>query len=188
MRNFKQITLAIVALLSFTINAQTSKIDAKKSAINWVGKKVTGEHSGTIGIKDGALVFKKKALTGGNFTVDMTTIEVTDLDTNSGKGSLEGHLKADDFFGVDKYKTAKLVFTKVASKGKGVYSVTANLTIKDKTNPVTFDITVAGKTATAKVIVDRTKYDIKYNSKSFFGSIGDKAIDDEFELNVKLAW
>ena len=118
----------------------------------------------------------------------MSTIVCTDIKDAGSKAGLEGHLKADDFFGTAKYATSKLVFTKVTLKSKGVYTVTANLTIKDKTNPITFDLTVAGKTATAKLMVDRTKYDIKYNSKSFFGSIGDKAIDDEFELNVNLAW
>ena len=75
---------------------------------------------------------------------------------------------------------------KIGSKSKDVYAVTADLTIKGITKPVTFDITVNGNTATTTFNVDRTKYDIKYGSKSFFDSIGDKAINDEFELKVTL--
>lgn len=36
------------------------------------------------------------------------------------------------------------------------------------------------------VKVNRTKYDIKYGSKSFIADIGDKAIDDDFILNISL--
>ena len=186
MKNLKTIALAFaVALTTLTATAQTKKVDVKTSTINWVGKKVTGQHSGTVALKDGALVFKKNVLKGGNFTVDMTTINATDL-SGEYQGKLNGHLKADDFFGTEKFPTSTLVFKTIAAKGNDVYSVTADLTIKGITQPVTFDITVKGNTATTAFNVDRTKYDIKYNSKSFFESIGDKAIYDEFELTVNL--
>jgi polyisoprenoid-binding protein YceI len=186
MKNLKTIALAFaVALSTLTVTAQTKKVDASKSTINWVGKKVTGEHSGTVAIKSGALVFKKNALTGGTFTVDMTTINATDL-TGEYQGKLNGHLKADDFFGADKYPTSTLVFKTIATKSANLYTVTADLTIKGITKPVVFDMTVNGDTATTTFNVDRTKYGIKYNSKSFFETIGDKAIYDEFELKVSL--
>ena len=186
MRNLKTIALAfVVALSTLAVTAQTKKIDAVKSSINWVGKKVTGQHSGTVGFKSGALVFKKSVLTGGSFTVDMTSLTATDL-TGEYLGKLNGHLKSEDFFGTEKFPTSTLVFKTIAVKAKDVYTVTADLTIKGITKPVTFDITVKGNTATTAFNVDRTKYDIKYNSKSFFESIGDKAIYDEFELTVNL--
>ena len=185
MKNLKSIALAVVALVSFTVNAQTKKINVEKSNIHWIGKKVSGQHDGTIKIKDGALVMKGDKVTGGKFTVDMTTINTTDL-TGDMKGKLDGHLKADDFFGVEKFPTATLEFKKIGDKGNGTYTVTADLTIKGITNPVTFDLVVNGATATTKVIIDRTKYDIKYKSKSFFDSLGDNFIYDDFELEVSL--
>ena len=188
MRNFKTIAVALVALVTFTVNAQTKKINVSKSGIVWTGKKVTGSHTGTINLKDGALVFAGKVLKGGNFTVDMSTINTTDLKAGEGKEDLDGHLKADDFFGTEKHKTAKLVFKTISGKGNGLYTVTADLTIKEITKPITFDITVKGNTATTTLKVDRTKYDIKYNSGSFFSGLGDKTISDEFELKVNLAW
>lgn len=187
MRNLKSIALALVALASFTVNAQTKKIDVAKSGIVWTGKKVTGSHTGTINLQSGNLVFKKKLVKGGTFVVDMTTINTTDL-SGKGKESLDGHLKADDFFGVDKFKTATLTFTNISTKNKNNYTITADLTIKGITKPVTFDLVVNGNTATATVKVDRTKYGIKYGSGSFFSDLGDKTISDEFELEVKLAW
>lgn len=187
MKNLKTIALTLVVALATTIaTAQNKKINTEKSIINWVGKKVTGQHSGTISFQSGTLVFEKNALKGGSFTVDMTSINVTDLEAGKGKEKLEGHLKADDFFGTDKFATSTLDFKKIGSKGNGVYTVTADLTIKGITNSVSFDITVKGNTATAKLMVDRTKFDIKYGSGSFFDNLGDKAINDEFELNVNL--
>lgn len=186
MKNLKTIALAlVVALSSVSMNAQTKKIDVKSSTIKWVGKKVTGEHSGTVNLKDGALVFKGKKLAGGTFTVDMTSINATDL-SGEYQGKLNGHLKADDFFGTEKFPTAKLVFKTIGAKATDVYTVTADLTIKGITKPVTFDMTVKGNTATADLKVDRTKYDIKYNSGNFFENLGDKTINDDFELSVSL--
>jgi polyisoprenoid-binding protein YceI len=187
MKNLKSFALALVALVTLSTSAQTKKVDAAKSTINWVGKKVTGSHEGTINLKDGALVFKGNKLAGGSFTVDMTSINTTDLE-GKGKANLDGHLKSDDFFGTENHPTANLVIKKIADKGNGVYGVNADLTIKGKTNTIGFEITVAGNTATADLKVDRTKYDIKYGSGSFFEGLGDKAIYDEFELKVKLVF
>jgi polyisoprenoid-binding protein YceI len=187
MKNFKSIALALVVVLStLSVTAQTKKIDASKSTINWTGKKVTGQHEGAINLKDGALVFKGKKLIGGTFNVDMNSIVVTDLKAGQGKEKLEGHLKADDFFGTDKFATATLVFKKIAAKATNVYTVTGDLTIKGITKPVTFDLTTTANTASTNVKIDRTKYDIKYGSGSFFESLGNKAINDDFDLAVAL--
>ena len=104
------------------------------------------------------------------------------------KEKLDGHLKAEDFFGVDKFKTATLVFKNISTKNKTNYTVTADLTIKGITKPVTFDIVINGNAASSVVKIDRTKYDIKYGSGSFFTDLGDKTINDEFELKINLAW
>jgi polyisoprenoid-binding protein YceI len=186
MKNLKSIALALIVVLStLSVTAQTKNINTNTSSIAWLAKKVTGQHNGTVNFKDGALVFKGKNLKGGTFTVDMTSLTSTDL-TGEYLGKLNGHLKSGDFFGTEKFPTAKLVFKKIGAKSKDVYTVTADLTIKGITNPVTFDLAVNENTATTTFNVDRTKYDIRYNSKSFFESIGDKAIYDEFELAVTL--
>ena len=186
MKNLKSIALAlVVAFATVSVSAQTKKIDAAKSSINWLGKKVTGQHNGTVNFKEGNLVFRGKKVTGGNFVVDMTSLTATDLQGEY-QGKLNGHLKADDFFGTDKFPTATLVFKKVVAKSATTFTVTGNLTIKGITKPITFDLATTANSATAKFNVDRTKYDIKYGSGSFFSNIGDKAINDEFELDVTL--
>jgi polyisoprenoid-binding protein YceI len=189
MKTIRTFLLAFIALVTISAAAQTrKKVDVTKSKINWVGKKVLGEHSGTIKLRDGVLLFKGKELNGGSFTVDMTSITVTDLKAGEGKEDLEGHLKNKDFFGVEKYDAATLAITSATSKGNGTYAIKGNMTIKGITNPIGFDMTLSGNTAKAKLVIDRTKYDIKYGSGSFFTDLGNKAINDEFELTVSLTY
>jgi polyisoprenoid-binding protein YceI len=187
MKNLKTLGLVLAVTVStLTATAQNKPVNAAKSTISWVGKKVTGKHEGTIKLKEGALFMKDGKIVRGKFTVDMTSIEVTDLKAGEGKEDLEGHLKADDFFGTEKFTTATMNFKTVTPKSNDIYTVVADLTIKGITKPVTFDLTVKGSNATAKVVVDRTKYDIKYGSGSFFEKLGDKAISDNFDLTVSL--
>ena len=185
----KNVTIiAFIALLSIsftTINKEKKAIKVNESQVVWKGYKVTGTHEGTINIKTGFLNFEDQKLVGGEFVVDMTTINTTDLQGEY-KGKLDGHLKSDDFFGVTNFPMASLVFTKVNATTDNTYNVTANLTIKGKTNPVTFTVTITGNKATTSLKIDRTIYNIRYGSASFFDNLKDKAINNEFDLIVDL--
>lgn len=177
--------LAMAFAASSFVTSIEKKVDVVNSKITWKGHKVTGEHDGYIILESGALQFDdQKQLTGGSFIMNMPTLTVTDLEGEM-KGNLEAHLKSDDFFSTDKHSTAKFVITNVSGKD-GKYKVTGDLTIKGITNPNTFDMVVSGNTATADLKVDRTKYDIKYKSSSFFDNLKDKAIYDSFDLSVNL--
>lgn len=179
--------LLLVLFTTMTLNAQSKKIDVKKSSISWTGKKVTGEHSGSINFKEGTLLFKNKKVIGGSFIADMTSLSNNDQ-TGSGKAKLEGHLRSTDFFDIETYKTASLVFKTIAEKKPNVYSITADLTVKGKTDTVKLDLIVNGKTATSTFIVDRTKFGIQYGSGSFFDDLGDRTIYDEFDISVVLKY
>ncbi len=185
----KNLGLAIIiALITFsftTIEDGKKEIKTENSKVIWKAYKVTGSHQGTIAIQSGSLTFNNDKLTGGEFTMNMTTITNTDLEGEY-KGKLENHLKSDDFFGVEKHPTAIIVFNKVKSTGKNSYKVTANLTIKGKTNSIKFDLSVYGSKANASLKIDRSKYDVRYGSTSFFDNLKDKAIYDEFDLVVDL--
>jgi polyisoprenoid-binding protein YceI len=106
-------------------------------------------------------------LTGGSFEIDMSTIIVTDLEGEY-KGQLEGHLKSNDFFGVEKFPTATLHFTKVKSLGKNSYKVKGDITIRGKTETISFNVSVYESKVNVSLKIDRTKLDIRYGSKSFF--------------------
>ena len=187
--SMKNIALvAFVALITFsftTIEKDKKEIKTESSKVVWKGYKVTGSHEGIIDIQSGALDFDGDKLIGGNITIDMTTLVSTDLEGEY-KGKLEGHLKSDDFFGVDTHNTSTLEFTEVKASGKNSYDVTGKLTIKGKTNSVKFTISIYGNKATANLKVDRTKYGVKYGSASFFDDLKDKAIYDEFDLVADL--
>lgn len=174
-----------MALVSaFAFKETGYKIDTQKSKITWVGKKVTGQHNGTIALLDGTLTTKGKKMSG-SFTIDMTTLK--DAENNA---RLETHLKSDDFFSTEKHPKSTFVSSSIESKGSDQYEVTGKLTIKGITNEIQFPATiqvVGGQLqAKAKIVVDRTKFDIKFRSGNFFENLGDKAIEDNFELNVEL--
>jgi polyisoprenoid-binding protein YceI len=165
------------------------KVNTTTSKVEWVGRKVTGKHNGTINIKEGVLQIKDGILLGGSFVIDMTSIKVLDM-TGESAGKLEGHLKSDDFFAVGTYPTSKLVITQANARGDGQFEVKGNLTIRDVTKPVTFltQLTPNGKkyTATTNITIDRSHYNVKYGSTSFFEDLGDKTIYDEFDLAITL--
>lgn len=184
----KGLGIALISLFTFsftTSKRETKQINTSKSKIEWKAYKVTGSHNGTVTVKSGYLNFDDNQLSGGSITIDMTTINTTDLSGKAKKG-LDGHLKSPDFFGVEKHQTSALNFTKVKSTGSNAYEVTANLTIKGITKKVNFLISINGSKATASLKVDRTKFGIKYGSSSFFDNLKDKAIYDEFDLVAEL--
>ena len=186
--------ISLFAVLTFvafkTDKTVTYKADTKKSTVVWTGKKVTGEHKGTVPLSSGSILTEDKKIKSGTFEINMAGLTVTDITDKDGNAKLVGHLKSNDFFSTDKFPTATYVITSVDSKGGDSYTVNGNLTIKGITNPVSFPATikVESKTliATGTITVDRTKFDIKYKSSSFFDSLGDKAILDNFTLDVNL--
>jgi len=166
------------------------KVDAAKSVVKWNAKKVTGEHYGTVALSNGSLNVDGTKVTGGNFEIDLTTIKCDDLTDAGYNAKLVGHLKSDDFFSVEKHPKAKFVIKKVDGTGANI-NITGDLTIKGITQSITFPATVKadgkGVSANAKITLDRTKWDIRYGSKTFFANIGDKAIYDDFTIDLTLA-
>ena len=177
--------VGVAASANNTIEEEKKEVNTETSKVTWKAYKVTGSHTGTVDLKSGALIFDDGKLTGGEFVVDMGSLISTDLEGEY-KGKLEGHLKSDDFFGVEKHPTSSLVFTSVKASGKNSYDVTGNLTIKGITKEINLDVSIYGSKATATMKVDRAQYDVRYGSGSFFEDLGDKTIYDEFDLVVDL--
>jgi polyisoprenoid-binding protein YceI len=157
----------------------------EKSKLSWLGEKVTGQHTGSVSLQSGWLNWQDNKIVSGEFNIDMTSIK--DSESNE---RLEGHLKSEDFFGVEKYPTSKLVISESTPFEKGTGLVRGTLTIKGVTNPIEFRATMQkveeGTWFYANIVIDRSKYNVRYGSGSFFDNLGDKTIYDEFKLKVNL--
>jgi len=178
-----------------TTEALTYTINTEASTIYWTGAKPTGKHTGTIKLTEGIVTSKGGQLESGNFTIDMNTITVTDLEGDK-KSSLEGHLKGtskeseDHFFNVSKFPTASFVLTKSMNK-EGKTLLEGNLTIKGIEKQITFPVKTHTKDDTMTITseaftIDRTLWNINYASKSIFTDIGDKFINDTIELTLEI--
>jgi polyisoprenoid-binding protein YceI len=182
------------AATSHKVADKTYKLQSQLSTLGWTGKKVTGQHNGNVQFKDGTVLVRGNQIVGGMFTVDMNTLKIEDIKDAETNGKLLGHLRSDDFFSIEKNPTSTFKITKVASMKADATgnnaTITGDLTIKGITKPVSFPAKVGVKaglaSASGTATIDRTKFDIRYGSKSFFEGIGDKAIMDDFTLSFNV--
>ncbi|MCG3205070.1 MAG: hypothetical protein KCHDKBKB_01787 [Elusimicrobia bacterium] len=172
---------------------QMAKVDVANSKLTWIGKKVTGQHNGSLLLKDGELHLAKNEIVGGTFNVDMTSLTVEDLKDEKSNQNLVGHLKSDDFFSAatNPIATFKIVSVKPITLEGATHEVQGTLTIKGITHPLSFPATITVNqglvSAQAKEIkVDRTLYNIRYGSGKFFQNLGDKTINDHFTVDLTL--
>jgi polyisoprenoid-binding protein YceI len=164
---------------------QNFEIAVAQSNIDWTGRKVTGSHFGTINLKQGALTVDDGKLTGGNFIVDTTSIKILDVTDPATNAQFAGHLASDDFFSIDRYPEAVFEIISVNNN-----HIEGDLTIKGITHRVGFDadihISDDALTAVGKIVIDRTKYGIRFRSGNFFKNLGDTLIYNDFDLNVNI--
>ncbi len=177
-----------------TAAATAYSVDTQASKIIWTGSKPTGQHTGTIGIKDGSVAVVDGNITGGEFTIDFTSLVCTDLKPGEGKEDLEGHLKTGDFFEVEKFPTGTFKVTSaeaVSGDATITHNVTGNLTMKGVTKSVTIPMNVAmmGDKIAAQstaFTIDRTQWGITFHSGTIAGTAKDKIINDQVGLVVTL--
>jgi len=179
-----------------TNEAKSYMVDAAASKIEWGGSKPTGKHTGTIAISEGEVFVKDTMLASGKFTIDMKSITVTDLKPGDGKEDLEAHLKglkegsADHFFNTTKYPTGTFEITGVAKEGDKTM-IEGNLTLKEIIKNIKFPATV---TVTDNLVlidsetfkINRTLWNVNYNSRNVFENLGNDYIDDDIELKVSV--
>jgi polyisoprenoid-binding protein YceI len=174
------------------METKTFKIEKAASTIEWVGKKVTGSHNGTIDVSDGVITLADGKLTGGAFTIATNTIKILDVTDAATNAQFAAHLASDDFFSINKYPAATLTINSVTPGTGNAYHVEGVLTIKSITHSIEFEATidpVQGDTlrASATLIIDRTKYEMKFRSGNFFKDLGDTLIYNDFVLTVHLS-
>ncbi|MEH0860827.1 YceI family protein [Halobacteriovorax sp. DPLXC-1] len=177
--------LIIGFCIILSILAFAGDINTKKSFIKWHATKVGGEHWGHIKFKDGNIQTNDKGEPiKASFTVDMSTIDVRDLE-GEWKEKLQNHLRTGDFFEISKYPTATMETSNIKKIGDNKYRVKGNFKIKNKIQPITFDMTYNGKLASGSFSFDRTKFGIMYRS-TLLGTLGDKVIHDKVDLEFKV--
>ena len=189
---FLSVILILATSLAFASKPHTDhiKVDAKTSTIKWIGSKIAESHEGTVNIQKGVLDINHGVLVGGQISIDMNSITNTDIKHEKYKAMLEEHLKAEDFFDIQSFPLAVITITSAKRSEGNSYNIIADLTIKNITHSINFVANVEIKglnyLATAKIKIDRTKWDIKYNSGNFFKDLGDKLILDEVEFDIIL--
>ncbi len=161
-------------------------IDNTQSQITWTGREVsTSSHYGTLDFVSGNFEISNGAIVNGEFIVDMTSINNQDMEGDS-KARLEGHLKSDDFFSVESYPTAAISINSSELISDGKWNVSADLSIKGFTHPVNFEMISSEDGWSANLVFDRSKYNVRFRSGSFFENLGDKLIYDDIELSINL--
>ena len=165
-------------------------VNAASSSIKWLGKKVSGQHNGTVKVKSGSIEFANGTIKSGTIIIDMTTITDEDL-TGESKGKLEGHLKSEDFFSISSNPEAKFAIKSAVQKNKHQFEIIGDLTIKGitkeaKANVVAVPNGVSGLNVSGGFSIYRIAYGIKYGSGQFFKDLGDKMIDDNFMVTLDL--
>ena len=164
----------------------TYNIVQDESSLVWTGREVsTSSHYGTINFTSGQFEIADGLISQGEFLVDMTSINVQDL-TGGSKERLEGHLRSDDFFSVESFPTAHLYISSSEVISNGKWMVNGFLTIKDISHPVLFEMVNTEDGWNANLVFDRSKYNVKFRSGTFFENLGDKLIYDDIELKINL--
>lgn len=186
--------LAASVMFPFTpAYAETVAVDTDKSQVNWTGKKLTGQHNGTVKLSAGTLEIEGDKLTSGSFKISLGSIVNIDLEDPAWNAKLVNHLKSEDFFNITAFPDA--IFTIKSVEGElssGEVTITGDLSVKNIAHSITFPATVMKHGdlwhATAELKIDRTLWDIRYNSGKFFdaGNLGDKLIYDDIEIGLEI--
>tara|TARA_B110000503_G_scaffold143396_1_gene244602 strand:+ start:2524 stop:3111 length:588 start_codon:yes stop_codon:yes gene_type:complete len=183
------LTFAFIAISS--VAQENYKINTEISSIEWIGRKVTGQHNGVILLKNGSYTFENGLILKGELTIDMQTIKINDIEDKEQNKKLQNHLNSPDFFAVKDHPTAKLSIIKSEKVGTDKLKVFADLEIKGISKRIEFEVTMLKEgtkmVAVGEVNINRTEYDIRYGSGSFFDNLGDKAIKDQFTIKFKVA-
>ena len=169
--------------------------DLAASTISWKGSKTIGNdsHTGTLSLSSGKFAVDNGSITGGEFTIDMNSIVVTDETPDEYKQKLIGHLSTGDFFETEKYPTATFTITGVdALEDDSTYthSISGNLQMKDAENNVTFKANIINENGVVKATsqdfsINRMLWNVEYKN-STMSVAKEEMLKDAIELQISL--
>lgn len=185
--------IGLAGIVAEDLHVDVYHVDVNNSSVEWFASKFTGKHNGTVRLSGGEINNNHGQLSG-SLSIDMNSIQDTDLKDEKMNAKLTNHLKSEDFFHAEKFPNSTFVITSItplAEVKEGLtHNVKGNLTIKDKTNPISFNASIITQESkmicVGSAVVDRSKFDVRYGSKSFFEDIGDKVIYDEFTIKFNV--
>ena len=188
------VAIASVAAVQAQLADGKYILDFNKSSIVWSAKKVTGSgHTGTVRVSSGVIYVKGNAGITGKVKIDMNAMVITDISDAGTNANFLNHLKAEDFFNTVVFPDAMFEVTSVqVAKGNNgtTHNVNGNMTIKGITKALSFPAKITGGGnqvfVEGSVGVDRSQFDVKYGSSTFFDSLGDKAINNDIRLTFNL--
>lgn len=186
----KKLILVLFGLFSMTLFSQSKTI--LSSEIRWKAYKTLKaeslSHFGTVKLKSGNLMFNGSELTGGNFVIDMKTMDAEDMnDSPKQKKMLENHLKSDDFFDTSKFPTAsfQIKSVKKIKNANYNYQVVGILTIKGISKNSSFPLKVSESNSvytlsSGKFTFNRKNYGLRYNI------FEDMLISNDVQMNITI--
>ena len=181
-------------LVTLITASDTLYINVDSSTINWIGRKVTGEHSGTLNLSKGWVVMQEGSIIGGKFIFDMTSIKNTDIESPEWKEKLEKHLMAEDFFFTDSFPHAILEIkdhSQIVKYNTEINNrIIADLNIRGITHEINFPLEISQVQSIfyteGTIDINRTIFNIRYKSGTFFEELGDRMIYDDFTVQFSL--
>ena len=189
-----KVVFVCTALLTLIIASDTLYVNIENSNINWIGRKVTGEHSGTLNLSKGWVVMQEGSIIGGKFIFDMTSIKNTDIESPEWKEKLEKHLMAEDFFFTDSFPHAILEIkdhSQIVKYNTEINNrIIADLNIRGITHEINFPLEISQVQSIfyteGTIDINRTIFNIRYKSGTFFEELGDRMIYDDFTVQFSL--
>jgi polyisoprenoid-binding protein YceI len=172
------------------MDTKNFKVNSENSSIEWTGRKVTGAHNGNIEVKEGNFTFENDQLLSGKFVINTRSITILDIEDAETNAQFANHLASDDFFNSDQFPDAVFEITHSKPGDNNFHHVKGDLTIKGITHSIDANLHIVKKDSTAvldtQIIIDRTKFNIRFRSANFFTNLGDTLIYNNFELNIHL--
>lgn len=191
-RQLLSIILLVVPILfsGFTPKPKIFTVDTDASSATWMGRTVTGKHSGTVYISGGELQLDNGKMVQGTVHVDVNSLTVNSIGNLQLNAQLTSRLKGKEFFDTYNHPAAHFRISSVQHESGNMHTVSGSLTIKGKTQAVKFPATIHYEKKQlgvwANIVIDRTKFNITSGSSDFFKDLGDAAIHNEFELSIHL--
>jgi polyisoprenoid-binding protein YceI len=166
-------------------------LTVERGLVHWDATKVTGAHNGIVKVVDGRIAIVDNVIVDGMLRIPMSSINVHDIQDAESNQKLTAHLSSADFFDVQNHPYAVYKINK--SKGTlsgGKVTLEGIMNIKGISVPQSIAMEVHDKgdrwILVGTMELDRSNYNIRYGSGSFFSGLGDKLIHDQFKLRPEI--